>query len=64
MDQEIPIPSVMIETEPNSGRFYLKIELPQIINGQALSQDDVIEVRYFDQSDSAGQKNSCKAPQH
>ena len=56
--QEIPIPSVMIETEPNSGRFYLKIELPSIINGQALSQDDIIEIRYFDQSDSAGQQRT------
>ena len=54
-DQSIPIPSEMIETKPNSGRFYLKIELPQSINGEALSQDDIIEVRYFDQSDSTGQ---------
>ena len=54
-EQEIPIPSVMIETEPNSGRFYLKIELPDTINGVPLSQDDVIVVRYFDQSDDSGQ---------
>ena len=53
--QEIPIPSIMTETEPNSGRFYLKITLPQMINGEPLSQDDIIEVRYFDQSDSVGQ---------
>ena len=56
--QEIPVPSEMIETEPNSGRFYLKIELPQTINGKALSQDDIIEVRYFDESDSTGQSRT------
>ena len=53
--QSIPIPPEMTETEPNSGRFYLKIELPQTVNGEPLSQDDIIEVRYFDQSDSTGQ---------
>ena len=57
-DQEIPIPSEMVETEPNSGRFYLQIELPDTINGQPLSQDDVIEVRYFDQSDSSGNQRT------
>jgi len=53
-DQIITIPDTMIETEPDSGRFYLRIELPQTINGIPLDQDDVIVVKYFDQSDHSG----------
>ena len=50
----ISIPEEMVETEVDSGRFYLRIELPNTINGKPLEQDDKIEIKYFDQSDSTG----------
>ena len=48
-------PDRMIETGPDTGVFYAKLELPQTINGKPLSQDDIVEVRYFDQSDATGE---------
>jgi len=51
----IDIPSEMSETSPNSGKFFLRIDLPEIINGRPLNQDDIVIVRYIDQSDAAGQ---------
>ena len=50
----------MTETEPNSGGF-LKLNC---LNNQwrALSQDDIIEVRYFDQSDK--EFKNCMALHH
>lgn len=50
----IDVPEEMIETTPSSGKFYLKIELPETINGRPLSQDDVVIIRYNDQSDFSG----------
>ena len=50
----IDIPEEMIETTPSSGKFYLKIELPKIINDRPLSQNDIILIRYNDQSDFSG----------
>jgi hypothetical protein len=46
----------MIETEPNSSKFFLSINLPDMINGQPLQQDDIVLVKYIDQSDKAGEK--------
>lgn len=52
----IPIegPVKMIETGPDTGQFYAKLQLPASINGNPISQDDIVEVRYFDQSDASG----------
>jgi len=49
-------PKNMIETGPNTGQFYLKLELPETINGRQLSQDDIILIKYLDESDSVGEQ--------
>jgi len=52
----VDVPSEMVETEPNSGKFFLAINLPATINGRPLQQDDIVLVRYLDESDHAGKK--------
>lgn len=54
----IPIegPERMIETGPDTGIFYAKLQLPASINGRPINQDDIIEVRYFDESDASGEQ--------
>ncbi|MDH3312151.1 MAG: hypothetical protein OEM28_03270 [Nitrosopumilus sp.] len=54
----IPItgPKNMIETGPNTGEFYIRLELPETINGKPLSQDDIVLIKYLDESDFAGEK--------
>jgi len=54
----IPIegPERMIETGPDTGKFYAKLQLPETINGRPINQDDIIEVRYFDESDASGEQ--------
>ena len=47
-------PENMIETGANTGRFYVRLELPDSINGKPLSQDDTILIKYLDRSDSSG----------
>ncbi|HXW02045.1 MAG TPA: hypothetical protein VD828_01560 [Candidatus Nitrosotenuis sp.] len=54
-DVSIEGPETMIETGPNTGKFYVGLELPETVNGQALTQNDVIVIRYLDQSDAAGE---------
>jgi len=49
-------PENMIETGPNTGQFYIKLELPETINGKPLSQDDIVLIRYLDASDYSGEK--------
>ena len=49
-------PESIIETGPDTGQFYVKLELPETINGEPLSQDDVVLIKYMDASDSAGEK--------
>ena len=49
-------PKNMIETGPNTGQFYLKLELPETIDGRQLSQDDIILIKYLDESDSVGEQ--------
>jgi len=44
-------PETMIETGRDTGEFYLKLDLPDTVK-----QDDVVLIRYLDQSDSAGEK--------
>lgn len=47
-------PSTMIETGPDTGRFYVKLELPDTINGRPLNQDDIVLIKYLDASDYSG----------
>lgn len=53
----IPIsgPEKMIETGPDTGIFFVKLRLPDTVNGRDVNQDDVVEVRYFDESDATGE---------
>lgn len=52
----VPIdgPSSMIETGPDTGRFYVKLELPDTINGVPLDQNDVVLIKYLDASNYSG----------
>ncbi len=52
----IKAPSQMVETTPNSGKFFLRITLPETVDGKPLQKDDVVLVKYIDQSDHAGEK--------
>lgn len=54
----IPIegPETMIETGPDTGIFYGKLQLPETINGRSINQDDIVEIRYFDESDVSGEQ--------
>ena len=47
-------PSTMIETGPDTGRFYVKLQLPDTINGISLNQNDVVLIKYLDASDYSG----------
>ena len=49
-------PEKMIETGPNTGQFYIKLELPETIDGRALSQEDIVSIKYLDGSDISGEK--------
>ena len=53
----IPVlgPERMIETGPDTGVFFAKLQLPDTINGRPINQDDIIEVRYLDESDVSGE---------
>ena len=49
----VPIqgPDTMVETGVDTGKFYLKLELPD-----TTKQDDVVVIRYLDQADPAGEE--------
>ena len=47
-------PQKMTETGYDTGQFYVRLQLPDSINGEPLSQDDVVEVKYLDESDAGG----------
>lgn len=49
-------PEKMIETGPNTGEFYIKLELPDSINGKPLSQEDIVLIKYLDESDNSGEQ--------
>ncbi len=49
-------PKNMIETGPNTGKFYLKLKLPETINGKQLSQDDIVLIKYLDKSNLSGEQ--------
>ena len=55
----IPIegPKKMIETGYDTGQFYLKLELPETINGKQISQDDIILIKYLDESNLSGEQS-------
>lgn len=50
-------PETMIETGPNTGKFYVRLELPETINGKPITQNDIVEIKYLDQSSSSGEKS-------
>ncbi|MFQ5440186.1 MAG: hypothetical protein ACE5DL_01855 [Nitrosopumilaceae archaeon] len=54
----IPVegPEKMIETGPDTGVFYAKFQLPETIDGRPVNQNDIVEVRYMDESDATGEK--------
>jgi len=54
----IPIegPKKMVETGYDTGQFYLKLELPETINGKQLSQDDIVLIKYLDKSNLSGEQ--------
>jgi len=47
-------PETMIETGSDTGKFYLRLNLPDTVNGKPLEQDDIVLIRYLDESDRAG----------
>jgi hypothetical protein len=49
-------PEKMVETGPDTGVFYAKLQLPETINGRPVNQDDIVEVRYMDESDVSGEQ--------
>lgn len=51
-------PSTMIETGPDTGEFYVKLQLPDTINGRPLNQNDVVLIKYLDASDYSGDKQT------
>jgi len=51
-------PKNMIETGPDTGQFYVKLELPETINGKPLSQEDIVLIKYLDESDYAGEQRT------
>ena len=56
----IPIkgPNAMIETGTSTGRFFARLELPDTVNGTSLKQGDVLEIKYMDPADVAGEKRT------
>lgn len=54
-DTPIPGPATMTETGPNTGQFYVRLELPATIDGRPLNQNDVVHITYLDQTDYSGE---------
>ncbi len=50
-------PQAIIETGPDTGQFYGRLILPDTINGKQLSQDDIVLIKYLDESDVSGEKS-------
>ncbi len=49
-------PEKIIETGRDTGKFYMKLELPDTVNGIPLDQDDTVVIKYLDASDVTGEK--------
>jgi len=60
----IDAPKKMIETSPNSGKFFLEIELPETINEKPLDQNDIFLIKYIDESDASGEKRIISSYQN
>ncbi len=52
----IDCPQSMIETGPDTGKFFVKLKLPDAINGIPLQQDDIVLIKYLDASNYSGAK--------
>ena len=54
----VPIegPEKIIETGPNTGQFYVRLNLPDTIDGKQLDQNDIILIKYLDESDFSGEQ--------
>ncbi len=50
-------PDKMIETGFDTGKFFLRLQLPDDIDGRALQHDDVVLIKYLDKNDHAGDKS-------
>ena len=50
----IESPSTLTETGPNTGVFHGRLNLPDTINGRSLDTNDIVIIRYFDESDRTG----------
>lgn len=55
----VPIsgPQEISETDVDSGKFLVKVVLPSTVNGIPLSQNDILTIKYYDQSDNSGNQN-------
>ena len=53
-------PKNMIETGQDTGQFYIKLELPETIDGRNLNQNDIVLIKYLDDSDNSGKKSIGK----
>ncbi len=49
-------PKNMIETGQDTGKFYIKLKLPDTIDGRKLNQNDIVLIKYLDNSDHSGDK--------
>lgn len=49
-------PTAMIETGKSTGKFFVRLDLPNTVNGIPLKQGDVVEIKYLDPADAAGEK--------
>ncbi len=47
-------PSTMIETGPDTGQFYVRLQLPDTINDIPLDQNDIVLIKYLDASNYSG----------
>ena len=51
-------PKTMTETGPDTGRFYVKLALPETIDGRPLNHNDVVNITYLDNTNSAGEQQT------
>ena len=61
---QIKGPKSMIETGPDTGQFYLILELPETINGKPIKQDDIVTIKYLDKSDFSGSQRTTTESLH